>query len=72
MTSKAYTEILNRAQVELSAEEVQRLAAELIMLAGTNGNGRRAITGLRGLGKELWEGVDPDIHVAQERDSWDG
>lgn len=26
---------------------------------------------LRGLGKEIWEGVDAADHVAAERDSWD-
>ena len=26
---------------------------------------------LRGLGKELWEGIDPVEYVRSERDSWD-
>ncbi len=26
---------------------------------------------LRGLGKELWQGIDPVEHVRAERDSWD-
>ena len=30
-----------------------------------------SILGLRGLGKELWEGIDPVEHVRAERDSWD-
>jgi len=25
-----------------------------------------------GLGKEIWDGIDPDEYVAKERDSWDG
>jgi plasmid stability protein len=26
---------------------------------------------LRGLGKELWKGIDPAAHVDEERRSWD-
>ncbi len=31
----------------------------------------QSILELRGLGKELWENIDPAAHVASERDSWD-
>ncbi len=30
-----------------------------------------SILELEGLGRELWEGVDPAGHVAAERESWD-
>ena len=30
-----------------------------------------SIRELRGLGKELWEGIDPAAHIREERDSWD-
>ena len=30
-----------------------------------------SILELRGLGKELWNGVDPATHVDEERRSWD-
>lgn len=30
-----------------------------------------SILELRGLGKELWKGVDPAAHVDEERRSWD-
>jgi len=30
-----------------------------------------SILELRGLGKEIWEGVDAAEHVRRERDSWD-
>jgi plasmid stability protein len=30
-----------------------------------------SILGLKGLGKEIWEGIDPAQHVAEERRSWD-
>jgi hypothetical protein len=31
-----------------------------------------SILELRGLGKEVWSGVDPDAYVEQERSSWNG
>jgi plasmid stability protein len=30
-----------------------------------------SIAGLRGLGKDLWRGVDAWQHVRQEREAWD-
>lgn len=30
-----------------------------------------SILALKGLGKEVWRGVDPAAHVEQERRSWD-
>jgi plasmid stability protein len=30
-----------------------------------------SILELRGLGKELWEGIEPAKHVETERESWD-
>lgn len=30
-----------------------------------------SILELKGLGKELWEGIDPDAYIREERDSWD-
>jgi antitoxin FitA-like protein len=30
-----------------------------------------SILELRGLGKELWKGIEPVEHVRAERDSWD-
>jgi plasmid stability protein len=30
-----------------------------------------SILELEGLGKELWEGIDPAAHIRAERDSWD-
>lgn len=29
------------------------------------------ITGLRGLGKEIWQGIDAQEYVNRERDSWE-
>jgi plasmid stability protein len=30
-----------------------------------------SILSLRGLGKDLWSGIDPAAHIHEERDSWD-
>lgn len=30
-----------------------------------------SILELRGLGRDLWRGVDPAAHVAEQRSSWD-
>jgi len=72
MATKSYQEILTRARAELTADEQRLLATELAGQANRNGGAARKITDLRGLGKEIWAGVDPDEYVAQERDSWDG
>lgn len=31
---------------------------------------KRSLLELRGLGKEIWEGVDPDTYVRQLRNEW--
>lgn len=69
MSSAAYNEILQRARLELSLEEKNRLAFELLQ---SKIQKNRSITELRGLGKEIWEGINPDEYIAEERDSWDG
>jgi hypothetical protein len=69
MATKPSEEILKRAKAELSPDERLRLAAELTV-AGTEKT--RKITELRGLGKDVRQGIDPDAYVAQERDSWGG
>jgi hypothetical protein len=72
MASQPYDDILKRAQAELTQEEQQQLSETLAQCAGRKNGGTHQITDLRGLGKEIWKGVDADQHVARERDSWDG
>ncbi len=70
MSADPYDDILKRAQ-ELSTE--QRLVDELAQQAGRkNGSRKHSIMELRGLGKEIWQGIDADEYVAKERDSWSG
>jgi hypothetical protein len=32
----------------------------------------QSVTALRGLGKEIWQGIDAQEYVNQERAAWDG
>ena len=71
MSTQAYDEILNRARNDLNRQEQLKLAAVLSSLSISGGRTYR-ITDLEGLGKEIWNGTDPDEYIRQERDSWDG
>jgi hypothetical protein len=67
-----YLDILKRARDELSPEEQHRLVNELSRYASQTQIGQEhKITDLKGLGKEVWNGIDPDEFIAEERDSWD-
>lgn len=65
------TEILEQAKT-LSPQERKELAKLLIdmMDVGTSSAPRR-LSELRGLGKEIWEGIDAQDYVNQMRDEWD-
>jgi len=73
MAIDPYDDILKRAENELSQAQMQRLVDELAQRAGRkNGPGAHSIMELKGLGKEIWQGIDADEYVAKECDSWDG
>jgi hypothetical protein len=72
MATNPYDEILKRAQAELTQGEQQKLAETLSQYAGRKNGGAHQVTDLRGLGKEVWKGVDADEYVDGERDSWAG
>jgi hypothetical protein len=71
MSMSAYDDILRRARRELSDDEKLKLINELCAGAGA-AKGGHSILELEGLGKQQWEGVDPDDYVRKERDSWSG
>lgn len=71
MSMNAYDDILQRAQKELSTDEQLKLVNALCQYAGAQGR-QHSILELRGLGKEIWKGIDPVEYVRQERDSWSG
>ena len=73
MSTDPYDDIFHRATHDLSPEQQQRLVEELSQFTGCrNGIQRHSILELDGLGKHIWDGIDPDEYVAKERDSWDG
>lgn len=57
------------------AEQLELLSLISAALATEHGTAPRRpkhrLTELRGLGKEIWEGVDPDEYVNRLRDEWD-
>jgi len=55
-----------RRQRRSVAQEVIHLLSQAVEDADA-----QSILELRGLGKELWKGVDASAHVATERRSWD-
>jgi hypothetical protein len=50
-------------------DALNRLFTELSKLVEQQRRGRRRITELRGLGKEIWQGVDAQEYVDAERES---
>ncbi|MCC5651428.1 hypothetical protein LC609_16640 [Nostoc sp. XA013] len=70
-----YQEVLLQAQ-SLTPEEQIRLIEHLSSLirqqVTMTPKPKRSILELRGLGKEIWNGVNAQEYVNQERDSWNG
>jgi hypothetical protein len=71
MTSGEYKDWLDRIS-RLSQQEKMRLLAVLSSQVRAGSGPRRDIMELAGLGKEIWEGIDAQDYVNQERDSWNG
>jgi plasmid stability protein len=63
-----YTSLQQRAALEHRsvAQQVVHLLSKSLESAAP-----RSILELRGLGKELWQGIDAAEHIERERDSWD-
>lgn len=64
-----------RRQVEkLTPDEQLRLLKELASLVGRRASPKpqRSIVELEGLGKEIWQGMDAQKYVDQERSPWNG
>lgn len=70
MSTEAYGEIVNQFAY-LTAKEQQQLVLELSNRIARRGESppRRSILELKGLGKEVWRGIDASDCVRQERDS---
>jgi hypothetical protein len=68
-----YQEVLRQVQ-HLSLDEQNRLLEDLVAMIKqrTSIKPLHSILELEGLGKEIWEHIDVDQYLQQERDSWDG
>ena len=61
-------EALIEAAKHLAPHDKERLRRALSQKPPSQQHG---ITELRGLGKEIWQGIDAQDYVNAERDSWD-
>ena len=73
MSVGTYRELLQRVQ-DLTTEEQLELLEQLAALVRRRAAPQKvqSILQLRGLGKEIWHGVDAQQYVNEERASWDG
>lgn len=73
MTVQEYADLVGRVS-RLPRQQKVDLLAELAnqVREESRGEGKRSILELRGLGKEIWEGIDAQEYIDRERDSWDG
>ena len=73
MAAHSYESALQMAS-SLSRDEQLRLIQELAVQAGQGADSEpeHSIMELRGLGKEIWEEIDAQEYVNQERASWNG
>ncbi len=67
-------DILHEAQA-LSSEERRELIKLLVDTLTVEKTGswpkKHSLRELRGLGKEIWQGIDPQKYINQQRDEWD-
>ena len=70
---KNFPDLLYRKLQERAEREHRSLAQEVVHLLeqATEQPEALSILELQGLGKDLWEGIDPAAHIRAERDSWD-
>jgi hypothetical protein len=74
MAISVYNDVLRRVQ-RLSPDDQLRLledVASLVRRQVTTQARRRSILELRGLGKEIWQDIDAQDYIDQERASWSG
>ena len=64
-------DVLQEAKA-LSPHEQKELIKSLIDLLGADVQGsKRRLSELRGLGKDIWQDVDPQEYINELRDEWD-
>ncbi len=70
MSTQTNVEALIEAAKHLTREDHERLLRALLGESRLPA-GLRRITEIRGLGKEVWQGIDAQDYVNAERDSWE-
>jgi hypothetical protein len=74
MASDAYKQVMEQIQ-QLEPEEqlelIQDIAESLSQRYQLTARPLHSILELQGLGKELWQGIDVDQYIEEERNSWD-
>ena len=73
MSTVTYQRVLGQAE-RLSPNDQLRLVEELAASVRRRGLTvrRRSIMELEGLGQDMWQGIDAQVYVDQERDAWSG
>jgi hypothetical protein len=71
MTIETMLEEIRHLSVQDRKQLINLIVETLPDMRQENAPIRRSITELRGLGKEIWEGIDAQDYVDQLRDEWD-
>ncbi|MEG3837813.1 MULTISPECIES: hypothetical protein [unclassified Microcoleus] len=68
-----YSAVLSKA-LRLAPDEQLRLISELLVYVShrVQAKPKRSILELEGLSEEIWNAIDAQEYVNQERDSWNG
>jgi len=73
MSTYAYEDVLNRVQ-RLTPDEQLQLLEDVAAIVRRRDVARpkHHITEFKGLGKEIWQKIDVEKYIEEERNSWDG
>jgi DNA-binding HxlR family transcriptional regulator len=73
LTTSSYQEVLDKAR-HLTPDEQLRLLEELaaIVRQQISTEPLHSLLELEGLGQEVWEGIDAQKYIDEERDTWNG
>ena len=72
MSTNEYQAVLNQA-LRLTADEQLKLIEDIITVVRHQVRARHqhSIMEFRGMAKQLWEGVDVEKYIDEERNSWE-
>ena len=72
MSTEDYDEILEQVQL-LTLDDQLRLLEDIAAMLRRQftTQPQHSIMELEGLGKEIWEGIDVEKYIEEERNSWD-